>query len=189
MKESMLKKSFTERDVQRMRNLITGKHNEKTRVQSGYQKTHTAHKEGDIWEDSGKTWTIKDGIKQNITKLDSIKQLVFLPLLCPNCNNPMKVNSLNKKMYAIRNMCFDCVIAYEHDLKTKGLFEDYESTLLQANREAMITELERALDDWLLEKDTYVTEQGDVEDWENPDKKPVYDQAKSALDNLRNVDL
>jgi hypothetical protein len=32
------------------------------------------HKEGDIWEQGGRTWTIRDGIKENVTKLDKLKK-------------------------------------------------------------------------------------------------------------------
>ena len=69
----MLKKEFREEDIQRIRNLATGKVGDKTRVQSGYKKQYQKRKEGDIWEEDGRTWTIKNGIKQNITKLDKAK--------------------------------------------------------------------------------------------------------------------
>jgi len=73
MKESMLQKEFKDRDVQRMRNLITKDYTAKTTTQVGYTKTQIDHKEGDIWEEKGKTWTIRDGIKENVTKLDKKK--------------------------------------------------------------------------------------------------------------------
>ena len=58
----MLKKEFTQRDVQRARNLLTGKANDKTAIQSGYEKQSQTHTEGDIWEENGKQWTIKNEI-------------------------------------------------------------------------------------------------------------------------------
>ena len=65
-----LKKEFQEKDVERLRNLIQGKHGNKTRSSVGFSKADEFHAEGDIWESNGRTWTIKEGIKQNITKLD-----------------------------------------------------------------------------------------------------------------------
>ena len=37
-KETNLKKEFSKRDVQRARNLITGKSGDKTQIQTGYEK-------------------------------------------------------------------------------------------------------------------------------------------------------
>ena len=55
----MLKKEFQQKDVNRMRNLISGKVTDKTAIQSGYEKHQETHKEGDVWEEDGKKWTIK----------------------------------------------------------------------------------------------------------------------------------
>ena len=43
-KESNLKKEFAPKDVQRMRNLLTGKAGEKTGIQSGYEKSRQDHR-------------------------------------------------------------------------------------------------------------------------------------------------
>ena len=70
----MLKKEFKNKDVSRLRNLITGKTGESSVTQIGYQKSKKTYKEGDIWTENKKKWTIKDGIKQTISKLDAIKK-------------------------------------------------------------------------------------------------------------------
>ena len=70
----MLKKEFKRKDVERMRNLIKGKANDSTELQVGYTPKKEDYKEGDIWEEGGKKWTIKDGIKQTYTKLDKIRK-------------------------------------------------------------------------------------------------------------------
>ena len=76
MSDNLLKKEFKTRDVQRMRNIITKKTGDKTGVQVGYTKAYEDHKEGDVWEERGKKWTIKNGIKQTLTKYDTLKRLV-----------------------------------------------------------------------------------------------------------------
>ena len=63
--ENMLKKEFKHSDVERLRNLVKKDYTAKTKLQTGYQKKLNKYKEGDIWEESGKKWTIKNGIKQN----------------------------------------------------------------------------------------------------------------------------
>ena len=74
MKDNVLKKEFKKKDVERLRNLVKGKYGEKTGQSIGYKKEEKFHNEGDVWEENDRTWTIKDGIKQNITKLDEIKK-------------------------------------------------------------------------------------------------------------------
>ena len=78
--ESLLKKEFKERDVQRLRNLVSKNYTDKTVTQVGYTKAQTDYKEGDVWEENGKTWTIKNGIKMTITKLDLVKSILQMPL-------------------------------------------------------------------------------------------------------------
>jgi len=165
MSESQLKREFSQRDVQRMRNLITGDLGGKTQSQVGYTKTQIEHTEGDIWEENGRKWTIKNGIKQTVTKYDTLKRLVTLPLLCPNCGRPMKDNRYNKEMWAIHKTCFDCVIEYETKLRQEGKFEEYQCNILNANKDAVLDETLEAIDAWANVKDTFVNEAGDVENW------------------------
>lgn len=160
-----LKKEFKQRDVQRMRNLINKDYGAATQIQTGYEKGVEEHKEGDIWEENGKKWTIKNGLKQTITKFDKIKQLVSLPYVCPNCNKPMKDHVYNRKMWAIHRKCFDCVIEMEAQLKVEGKYEQYEKDMMNGNKELILTDMERALDEWLNGSTSFITEAGDVESW------------------------
>ena len=128
MKDNVLKKDFQERDVQRLRNLIQGKQGEKTRSSVGFTKADEFYAEGDIWESDGRTWTIKNGIKQNITKLDKAKKAHVMPLLCPKCKKVMK-NRNDKPFYNIHKMCFNCVIDFEHELRKEGKWEEYERNI------------------------------------------------------------
>jgi len=66
MEKSVLKKEFGKKDVQRMRNIITGNTGAATQTLAGWESKRIDHKEGDVWEEEGRTWTIKNGIKQNL---------------------------------------------------------------------------------------------------------------------------
>ena len=44
-KDSVLKKQFQEKDVQRLRNLMTGKYGDKTIKSVGYRKAQVTHNE------------------------------------------------------------------------------------------------------------------------------------------------
>ena len=163
--ESLLKKEFKQSDVQRARNLVNKDFTAKTKLQTGYKKSFQYHKEGDIWEESGKTWTIKNGIKQNITKLDKAKKATRIPLICPKCGGPMK-HHLAKKMYKIHGFCFDpCTIKMESNLKKAGLYQDYEKRMMSGNLKAFADDIESWALETLSTSDNFVTEDGTVENW------------------------
>jgi hypothetical protein len=165
-KDSVLKKEFKQSDVQRVRNIVNKDFTAKTKSQTGYQKKFTRHTEGDVWEENGKSWTIKNGIKQNITKLDSAKKAMRIPLACPKCGGSMK-HHLAKKMYNIHGFCFDCTIDYEASLKEAGLYDEYEKNFLQGNIKTFLNNIESFTLSLINNKSDFVTEQGDVEDWNN----------------------
>ena len=188
-KESTLKKEFKKSEVQRMRNIITGNTGDRTQVLGGWEATVEEHKEGDTWEEDGKKWTIKNGIKQSITKLDKFKHLISLPLTCPSCKKPMKANELNKKMYSVHKLCLNCVVDMESKLKLEGKYEQYEKNILNMNKNASLEEFEQALDSWVEEKDTFVTEQGDIESWQGGDKNKIYKELKEKIQEFRKTDI
>ena len=190
-KESRLQKDFKSRDVQRMRNLITKKFDDKTVTQAGYTKQSVEHKEGDIWEENGKTWTIKNSLKQTMTRLDSIKKSILLPIVCPNCSKAMKNDTLNKKMWPIHKMCFDCVISIESELKRTGKFEEYQHNMVMKGVKTYIKEMEGLLLDIMLEssKETFVTEAGDVEEWRGGviDKTKIVKDLQEYIIKLKDI--
>ncbi len=167
MSDSLLNKEFKSEDVNRIRNIVTKNFTQKTTVSSGYTKATVKRKEAEIWEEDGRTWTIKNGIKQNITKLDSARELAKIPLVCPKCSKSMS-HHLDKKMYKIHRFCFDCTIGYESELKKLGLYEQYEKSIMKKGITAFAKDLEQMVTEFLEESTTegnFVTESGDVEDW------------------------
>ena len=187
--ESNLKKEFSKRDVTRMRNIISGDAGAATQLQVGWERDRRTYQEGDVWEDNGKKWTIKNGIKQTVTKLDEIKRLVVLPLSCPNCGQLMKVDEYNKKMWAIHKMCFDCVIKNETEIKRQGKWDEYVSNIMNSSKNAELTDLEVALEEWMTQKDTFVSEAGEVEKWGGGDKTAIYQQVKDKIAELKKIDI
>lgn len=185
MKETQLNKQFTERDLQRARNIISGNTADRTRIQVGYEKSKKQYKEGDIWEEKGKTWTIKDGIKQTINKLDKLKKLVVLPLKCPTCGNAMKANKYNKKMWAIHEKCFNCVVEEENILRKQGKYKEYEKDILNKNKNDFATEYEKVLDEFLSNPQNieFFSEAGDAEGWSMGKLDP--DMIKKLKENVK----
>ena len=157
MKENLLKKEFKYKDVQRARNLIKKDYTAKTVEGVGYQKVHQERGEGDVWEEEGKTWTIKNGIKQTVSKLDSIRKTVTQPLHCGNCGGIMN-NHLHTKMWKIHGMCYDCVINMETDLRVLGQYDAYERAMLTGNLQNWAIDMQAMVEETLSATATYVTE-------------------------------
>jgi hypothetical protein len=189
MAESKLQREFRERDVQRMRNLITKDYSAKTQSQIGYTKENIERKEGDIWEENNKNWTIKNGIKMTISKLDNVKKILQLPLICPKCSKHMKNFELNRKMYSVHKMCFDCVIKYETELKRLGKYKEYEQNIINKSLNVYIQELEDALLEIALNNssESFVTEAGDIEKWSggNIDKQTIMNDLTEYINTLK----
>ena len=177
----MLKKEFKQKDVNRARNLIMGKTDASTSTQIGYNTKQKDYKEGDVWTEGRKTWTIKNGIKQTISKLDVIKKEVFMPLCCPECGNVMK-KRLDKPHYRINKKCYDCVIDFEGKLIVRGEYEDYKNKLKGKNSIDILNELESTLLSAVNVSNTnFVSEDGVVEKWVGGiDKEKFTEEIKTA---------
>ncbi len=165
MSESVLKKQFSERDIQRVRNLVKGNFTEKTVTGVGYSKIEDLHKEGDVWEDVNGTWTIKDGLRQKVTKMDKIKNKILFPLFCPNCKSKMN-ERLDKPYFKIHNHCFNCQINFEAKLKLEGKYEQYEIDVHNDHINKLIEEYTAWYNDHRVSRnESFVTEDGKVERW------------------------
>jgi hypothetical protein len=191
MSETQLNKEFDERDLQRMRNIISGNTANTTRIQTGYTKKHIERSEGDIWEENGKTWTIKNSLKQTVTKHDKLRELVKMPFKCPECERAMKANKLNKKMWVIHKKCFNCVIEYETTLKATGQYEEYAKNIMNANKNTFADDYEAAVKEYeTVQPDTYVSEAGDIENWVGGKANPEIIKAlKANIKQLRELEL
>jgi len=188
---TQLNKEFREEDIQRMRNIITGNTGNNTRTQAGYQKKKIEYKEGDVWEEKGKTWTISNGLKQTVTKHDKLRELIKIPLACPECKKAMKANKLNKKMWLIHNKCFDCVIEYETHLRITGKYKEYEKKLMNSNKNTFVDDYEAAIKEYETSNpETYVSEAGHIENWVGGKIDPkVIKALKENAKKLRELEL
>jgi len=187
MAENVLKKEFKEKDVQRLRNLIQGKYGEKNTISTGYTKQYEHHEEGDVWEEDDRTWTIKNGIKQNITKLDKAKESIHLPLFCPCCNGMMK-HRYDKQFYIQYKRCFNCQIEFETDLKKKGLWVEYEKFITNSDLDGLINEFNIWIDEEMETKnESYITEAGDMERWSGNAKQKLLESKEETIKYLESL--
>lgn len=119
-----LKKEFTEQEIQRMRNLVKGKYGSKVTNQIETKSYKTKRKEGDVWEEDGNTWTIKDGIKETVSPYEALHKELLIPLTCPTCKNVMN-KKLDKVYFPIYENCFDCEVDKRDALEKEGKLDEY----------------------------------------------------------------
>lgn len=103
-------------------------------------------KEGDTWEDAeGKTWTIKNGIRQSVTKQDSAKT----PWWCPKCSKPLN-HRHDIKFWRIRGHCLDCNIKEEMKIRQQGpeAWRKYEQSVMLRNYIAEVQDKIAELQDY-----------------------------------------
>jgi hypothetical protein len=190
MSDSLLKKQFKEKDVQRLRNLVQGKYGEKNGTNVGYNKKQEFYKEGDVWQADGRTWTIKQGIKQNITKLDKARKAHIMPLCCPNCGGVMN-HKHDKKFYDLHGQCYNCVIELENKIKIAGddLWEKYTNRIMNADIDGFIKDYTNYVYDQMsISNNSYVTEAGDVEKWDgNIDRTKALKALDESIKNLEKL--
>jgi hypothetical protein len=160
----MKKGNISEAKVQRMRNIVKGDYTKSVKTQVGYKKSDK-NVEGDIWEEGNKTWTIKNGIKQNVAKLQVVRDLIRMPLVCPHCSKIMK-GHLDKFHWKVEKQCLSCHAKHVTQLRAIGKYEDFKKDILKKNKLAEISDLTYEFEEWLNAESTFVTEIGTVEDWQ-----------------------
>ena len=153
--------------IQRMRNLVSGNASDKTKISTGYGKSRVVRSEGDVWEVKGKTWTIKNGIRQTVSKLDSARKAIRIPSECPKCGDHRMQHHAYKAMYKKFGMCLVCVTEFEKELRKTGKFEEFVTELAKSHNESWIKDKTLEYYDWLstIDNESYITEAGDIEDW------------------------
>lgn len=131
-------------NVRRKINEIMKKTDE--RVVVGWRpELQETRKEGDVWEDlDGRKWTVKNGIKQTVTKLDLAKT----PLWCPKCSKSLS-HRFDLKFWRIRGHCMDCNIKEETAIKSQGpeAWAQYEQQIMKANYIASVKDKIEELED------------------------------------------
>ena len=186
MSDTLLKKDFKKKDVTRLRSLIKGTSTEGTVTGVGYEKKYESHKEGDVWQDNDYTWTIKDGIKQNITKLDEAKKAILFPLFCPSCSKLMKKNT-DKSFYYQYKRCTDCQIDFENDLKVRGLWDNYEKLTINEDVDNVSKDFNIWFEEYLNQQNSFFSEAGDSENWSGDVKEKLLSNKEETIKFLQSL--
>lgn len=146
----------------------------------------TNYKEGDIWTEKGKTWTIKNGIKRTVTKMSETRKKLITPLACPKCSNSLS-HWLDKKMYDFNGVCHKCTVEFEHELRKNGLYEKYERDRVHANAKGFVIDLESYIKDFINDSagNNLITEDGDVESWTGNSSKRLEEMTEAEISRVK----
>jgi hypothetical protein len=141
--------------------------------------------EGDIWEEGGKTWTIKNGLKRTVTKMDQARKDFLTPLACPKCQGPMK-HHLDEKMWAIHRLCFNCTIDMEHEIVKAGKWAEYERAKLLANANSYLKDMTAFFEEYAKEtmSSSHVTENGVIEKWKDVGENQIKDIGNEVTNKI-----
>ena len=163
-----------------MRNIVKGDYTKSVKTQVGYKKSDK-NIEGDIWEEGNKTWTIKNGIKQNVAKLQVVRDMIRMPLVCPNCDKIMK-GQFDKYHWKVEKQCLECHTKDVTHMRAIHTYEEFKKDISKKNKLSEINDLSAAFDEWLNSESTFVTEIGEIEDWQGGiDKEQMKAQFNKEL--------
>ena len=171
-------------NIKAVKEMIAGNHRTQTKntVSFGEGKDFIKREVGQQWlDDDGNTWEQKKGYKVKLGKLSELRTDVQTFSNCSKetctCLTPSR-NDL--KMKVIHDMCFNCVISMEHQLRIDGTYDEYEKNKILENSKAWLKQAE-------LEKETiklamkarFVNEDGSLEDWDGGS----WEEIESKIDN------
>jgi hypothetical protein len=72
----------------------------------------------------------------------------------------------------------------ESKLKLEGKYKEYESRLLNLNKNAELDDMMAMLDDWANQRDdAFITEAGDIEQWNGGENR--HDAIKQLKENIK----
>ena len=149
----MSKKLQNIRAVQKM---LDGTHAFQTKRTHGFSdakqsaEKNQKHKIGDKWEEdiNGTLYVIEqfDGFRVKKPKNSIAKEVRSYLSSFPKCPKDtctcIHPNRLDNKMKVYHQMCFDCVIDMEHELRKTGKYEEYEQNRIKNNAEAWLVRAE-----------------------------------------------
>ena len=124
--------------------MVSGKYKE--RVSIGYEgKTTNQRKEGEEWTDArGRSWTIKDGKRKQITKVP--------PRGFDKCNGwegsdceKLILKTIDQETYNRMGRCRICQVEFEADLHRKGKWVAWRDEQEKKRWESILAEYEQEM--------------------------------------------
>ena len=185
--------------IGRSRKLFEGEELPKVHGYEGEVEELVIRQPGEVWTDKdGKEW--KQVGSNSKVRTETIMDTVRKSLReAPNCPKKLctvdPTKNLDKRMLAMKGMCFDCVQEYEQKLKEAGTYEAYEKKTMLENEKSFLTETRIRLvesKEHITKDSDFLNEDGSFERWNLPNKEELLNELESDLkeldDRLEKVD-
>ena len=143
---------------------------------------------GEIWTDKdGKEWK-QIGANTKVRTETVFDKLRKLARSAPNCPKEVctcdTTKFLDKRMVAMKGLCFDCVQEYEQKLKDAGKYEDYERKTMLENEKSFLLDAKIKMGEskHYIENDPqFLNEDGSLEKWNIPEKSKLLDELNADI--------
>jgi len=172
-------------NIKAIQQMIDGTHKFQTKKTIGFSDAESSaqksqhRKVGDIWEETDTQGTVyiveqRDGFRiKKTANTDTMQQVRDEFRIFKNCRKEKctcaGTHPLDQKMKKIHDMCFDCVIEMEHEMKLNGTYSAYAKNKVRENALAWLSEAERDVE---LLKQAYTqsvkivnNSEGETETW------------------------
>lgn len=179
--------------IKRSRKLFQGEELPKVHGYEGEVDELVIRQPGEVWTDKdGKEWK-QVGSNSKVrteTLMDKVRKSLRE---APNCPKKMctvdPTKNLDKRMLAMKGMCFDCVQEYEQKLKDEGKYEAYEKKTMLENELSFLLDTKTKLvesKEHITHDPEFLNEDGSLEQWSIPNKEQVMDDLEKDLEELEN---
>ena len=177
--------------IKRSRKLFQGEELPKVHGYEGEVEELVIRQPGEVWTDKdGKEWK-QVGSNSKVrteTLMDKVRKSLRE---APNCPKKMctvdPTKNLDKRMLAMKGMCFDCVQEYEQKLKDEGKYEAYEKKTMLENERSFLFDTRTKLvesREYINKDPEFLNENGTLEQWTLPDKSKLLENLESDLEEL-----
>ena len=177
--------------IGRSRKLFKGEEIPKVHGYEGEVEELIIRQPGEIWTDKhGKEWK-QVGSNSKVrteTMMDKVRKTLRE---APNCPKKMctvdPTKNLDKRMLAMKGMCFDCVQEHEQKLKDEGKYEAYEAKTMLENELSFLFDTKSKLvesKEHITNDPKFLNEDGSLEQWNIPNKKELMKDLESDLTEL-----
>jgi len=142
------------RNIDAIKKMLDGNHKTQSRKTVSFSDvkmtTDTTHAVGDVWTDeNGVEWEQRNGFKIKKGKLDELRTLIAvnsMPKDCPKCGKEMRHRN-DIKFWKLEKHCFDCQVAFEHELRIEGKYEEYQKQKVYENAMSWLKDAEQEAKD------------------------------------------
>ena len=177
--------------IGRSRKLFKGEEIPKVHGYEGEVEELVIRQPGEIWTDkNGKEWK-QVGSNSKVrteTLMDTVRKSLRE---APNCPKKMctvdPTKNLDKRMLAMKGMCFDCVQEFEQRLKKEGKYEAYEQKTMLENELSFLFDTKTKLVEskaHITKDPKFLNENGTLEQWNIPNKDELMKDLESDLGEL-----